>query len=53
MSKQELAAIAQAIVAPGKDLLAMDESNSYGRERDAGSLQGEDYAEWLTTPAPD
>jgi fructose-bisphosphate aldolase class I len=27
MSKQELAAIAKAMVAPGKGLLAMDESN--------------------------
>jgi fructose-bisphosphate aldolase class 1 len=28
MSKQELASIVKAMVAPGKGLLAMDESNS-------------------------
>jgi fructose-bisphosphate aldolase, class I len=33
MSKQELAAIAKAMVAPGRGLLAMDESNRTGNKR--------------------
>ena len=57
MSKQELAAIAKAMVAPGKGLLAMDESNHTCKKRfeDVGIAPTEEnrraYRELiLTTP---